>query len=321
MAAPMKQRESNGGSWVARSWGEFNNDHCALLAAAISYHVLFAFVPLVTFVVALFGWLMRDPTARASAVDWLVQLLPLQGSENNLVLEIVRNVSSQTGTLTVIGALGLMWSSTGIFGSIRSALNIAWGVPNKRGFFLDLLFDVGSLLGFGLLFAASMGGTVVLHSLESSILRIPGISPTGVLSTMILIAGLLLPATFSFIAFLLLFRFVPNVRHRVHDVWVGALVAAVLFEAGKHAFAFYVAHFNRYQAIYGALGGVMLFMLWTYVSAIILLIGAEVAAERERRLRGAPPSSVKSTTLPPNGYRNREEALAEERSRSAYMPR
>jgi membrane protein len=299
---------------VTRSWGEFNNDHCALLAAAISYHVLFALVPLVTFVVAFFGWIMRDPAARQSAVDRMVQLLPLQGSQDNLVLEMIRSISSQTGTLTIIGALGLIWSSMGIFGTIRSALNIAWGVPNKRGFFTDLLFDVGSLLSFGLLFAASMGGTVVLHSVESSLLKIPGISPTGVLSNVLLAAGLLLPAMFSFIAFLMLFRFVPNVRHRVADVWVGALVAATLFEAGKHAFAFYVSHFNRYQALYGTLGGVMLFMLWTYVSSVTLLIGAEVAAERERRLRGTPVSSRK--VMP-----HVEPAIEDPPSRSAYMPR
>ncbi|HET9327891.1 MAG TPA: YihY/virulence factor BrkB family protein [Candidatus Eisenbacteria bacterium] len=312
----MSDRESRGGSWVTRTWGEFENDHCALLAASISYHVLFAFVPLVTFLVAMFGWITRDPAARQNAVDWLVQLLPLQASEDNLVLEMIRNVSSQTGTLTIIGALGLMWASTGIFGSIRSALNIAWGVPNKRGFFTDLLVDVGSLLGYGLLFASSMGATVALHSVQSSVLRLPFVRPDGVLHYLFLAAGLLLPATFSFIAFLLLFRFVPNVRHQVRDVWIGALVSAVLFEAGKHAFAFYVAHFNRYQSLYGTLGGVMLFMLWTYVSAITLLIGAEVAAERERRLRGAPASSRK--TAP--GY-PAPAAEVGERDRSAYMPR
>jgi len=313
MGGPMSERESKSGTWVSRSWGEFENDHCALLAAAISYHVLFAFVPLMTFVIAMFGWIMRDPAAQQAAVERFVQLLPFQGSQDNLVLSMIRNISSQTGTLTIIGILGMIWSSMGIFGSIRSALNIAWGVPNKRGFFIDLLWDIGSLLSFGLLFAASMGGTIALHSVESSILRLSWVSPTGLLHYGFLIAGLLLPAVFSFLAFLFLFRFVPNVRHRTGDVWLGAMVSAVLFEAGKHAFAFYVAHFNRYQALYGTLGGVMLFMLWTYVSAVTLLIGAEVAAERERRLRGAPAESRKATPAP--------EKFEITQERSAYMPR
>ena len=72
-----------------------------------------------------------------------------------------------------------------------------------------------------------------------------------------------------------------------------ALLATVLFELSKHGFAFYVSHFNSFQAVYGVLGGVMLFMLWTYIASIILLIGAEFASEvkkgRHPRLIGGEP--------------------------------
>src|SRR5437867_2345863 len=203
------------GSLVTRTLREFSGDHGSMLAAAISYHVLFPFVPLVTFLVAMFGLIMRDPASRQAAADRLVQLLPFQGSESNTILDLIRNVSSQTGTLTVIGVVGLLWSSTGIFGSIRSALNIVWGVKGKRGFLKDLLVDVGSVIGFGLLFAASMVGTVVLQSLQTSLLHLPGIPTGGPIGMVPLVIGLVLPAIFSFIGFLLLFRFVPNVRHTV----------------------------------------------------------------------------------------------------------
>jgi membrane protein len=250
--------------------------------------LLFAFVPLVTFIVAMYGLIMRDPAAARDAADRFIQLLPLPNSDDNLVLQLIRGVSAQTATLTLIGALGLMWSSAGIFGSIRSSLNIAWGVKDRPGFFIQFLFDVGSLLTFGVLFAASMIGTIVLHSIESRLVRLPWV-PVETTQNLLLVGGLLLPALLSFSAFLLLYRFLPNVRHRWRDVWPGAALSAVLFEASKHGFAFYVAHFDRYRALYGALGGVMLFMLWTYVAAIILLMGAEVTAERERvRYHEAP---------------------------------
>jgi membrane protein len=315
----MTDREQRG-SWVARSLTAFANDHCALLAAAISYHVLFAFVPLITFLVAMFGLIMRDPAARQMAADRIIQLLPLQSSEDNLVLQLIRDVSGQTGTLTVISLIGLAWSSIGIFGSIRSSLNIAWCVRNKRGLVTDFLFDVASLLGFGLLFATSMAGTLAVHSAESSVLRFPGFSLYGPLHSAVVAAGVLLPAVFSFIGFLLLFRFIPNVIHKLSDVWIGALVAALLFEGAKHGFAFYVAHFNRYQSLYGALGGVMLFMLWTYVSAVILLIGAEITAERERRLHGKP------IPLPDPQLGKRADDLPRDdlddpHPRAAYLPR
>ena len=271
-------------SLLSRTWHKFGEDHCALLAAAISYYVLFSFIPLVTFLIAIFGFVMRDPQLQQNAVERVLQLMPLQaGSGDNLVLDSIRNVSRQSGTLTVIGLIGLIWASSGIFGAIRDALNIAWGAKGKRGFLMDKLLDLGAVLGLGLLFGISLAGTVVLHSLQTL-----SAQQSGMLQSGLTVVGLLLPAVVSFVAFLLLYRYVPNVRHGVGDVWPGAVLAAILFEIVKHGFAFYVAHFNRYQALYGALGAVMLFMLWTHLSSIILLIGAEFASAFEAGRHGRP---------------------------------
>jgi membrane protein len=272
-------------SLLGRTWREFGENHCTLLAAAISYHVLFSFIPLITFLIAILGLIVRDPASQQSAADRVLQLLPIQagsGANGNLILDSIRSVSRQSGTLTVIGLLGLIWSSSGIFGTIRSALNIAWHVKAKRGFIVDALLDIGAVLGLGLLFAASLAGTIFMHSLQTMSQSATQSGP------ILMVLGLALPAVVSFIAFLLLYRYVPNVRHGVGDVWPGAALAAILFEIIKHGFALYVAHFNRYQALYGALGAVMLFMLWTYLSSVILLIGAEFASEFEAGRRGRP---------------------------------
>jgi membrane protein len=272
-------------SLLGRTWREFGEDHCTLLAAAISYHVLFAFIPLIAFLIAIFGLIVRDPASQQSAADRVLQLLPIQagsGANGNLILDSIRSVSQQSGALTLIGLLGLIWSSSGIFGTIRSALNIAWRVKAKRGFIVDALLDIGAVLGLGLLFAASLAGTILMHSLQTMSQSATQSGP------IFMVLGLALPAVVSFIAFLLLYRYVPNVRHGIGDVWPGAVLAAVLFEIIKHGFALYVAHFNRYQALYGALGAVMLFMLWTYLSSIILLIGAEFAAAFEAGRHGRP---------------------------------
>ena len=89
------------------------------------------------------------------------------------------------------------------------------------------------------------------------------------------------PASVTIIAFLFLYRYVPSVSHGFRDVWPGAVIAGVLFEGAKHAFTYYVANWNRYEMLYGALGAVMLFLLWIYLSAMILLIGAELASAYE----------------------------------------
>jgi membrane protein len=111
--------------------------------------------------------------------------------------------------------------------------------------------------------------------------------------------GWAFPAGVTFVAFSLLYRYIPDVKHGLHDVWPGAVVAALLFEAAKHGFTVYVANFSRYELVYGALGAVMLFLLWIYLSAMILLLGAELASVWEREVphrgREAAPGRRLST--------------------------
>ncbi len=96
-----------------------------------------------------------------------------------------------------------------------------------------------------------------------------------------------MPAFFSFFVFAFLYRYVPNVRTSLQTLWPGVVVATVLFEVLKNGFSLYVAYFTSYDLAYGTLGGVLLFMLWTYLSASILLLGAELAVEYGRMHYGA----------------------------------
>ncbi|MEO5989636.1 MAG: YihY/virulence factor BrkB family protein [Candidatus Eisenbacteria bacterium] len=269
---------------LGRTHQAFGDHHCVQLAAAITYHVLFSFIPLITILLAVLGFILRDPTQRQIAVDRVLASLPLQSG--TLIDDSIRNISNQPGTLTVIGLLGLLWTASGLFGAVRVALDIAWNVKTGRGFIFDKLFDLGAVLGLGILLTASLVGTVMVHFAQTMSANQTGPLMTGPMQTLFTVLGLAIPAVFSFVAFLLLYRYIPNVRHDMGDVWPGALVAMLLFEVGKHGFASYVSHFNSYQTLYGALGAVMLFMLWTHISAIIMLLGAELAAQHEAARRG-----------------------------------
>jgi membrane protein len=266
------------GSLVSRAWDEFSDDHCTLLAAGIAYYVLFSFIPLVTLILAIFGFIMRAPQSQQSALAAILQRIPLG---EGVILDSIRRVPGQSGTLSLIGIVGLIWASSGMFGAVRSALNIAWDVEPQHGFIRQKLLDVVAVFGLGILMMASMAGTILVHFLQMLSLQ-SGTVLSGPLTTVFTVAGVLLPAVISFVAFLLIYRKVPNVRHRTSDVWPGTLLATVLFELSKHGFAFYVSHFNNYREVYGVLGGVMLFMLWTYLASIILLIGGEFASEFEK---------------------------------------
>ncbi len=95
-----------------------------------------------------------------------------------------------------------------------------------------------------------------------------------------------LPALLTFVAFASLYRIVPAERPRWRDALPGALIATLLFETLKNSFAFYVANFNNFDVVYGSLAGALLFLLYTYLGAAILLIGAEIARTLQRYHRG-----------------------------------
>lgn len=265
-------------STFGRAWRGYGARHGSLLAAGIAYYALFSFIPLVTLTLAIVGFVMRNPQAQQNAMDRILQNAPVG---RNLVFDSIGAVSAQSGALSVVGLVGLLWAASGLFGAIRSALDAMWDVEPRHGFLRQKLVDVLAALGLGLMMVISMGATIAGHLVQTLSLR-SGAMLSGPTETAVTVLALLLPALFSFAIFLAIYSQVPNVGHGTRDVWVGALLATVLFELSKHAFALYVSHFNRYQATYGALGGVMLFMLWTYLAANILLLGGVFAAEYEK---------------------------------------
>jgi membrane protein len=265
-----------------RTFQEYGDDNCSLLAAAISYYVLFSVVPLTIFVASIFGFVMRNESARQDVVNRIVQSTPLEQDKGaNLVTDTINGVSRVSGPLTVVGLAGLAWSASAMFSAIRRGLNVAFDVEKKRPVVQQKLIDLGMIAGLGLILIISVVGTGALR-----ILREVSSDRLGPLSTSTSffwqVVPFLVPAVFSFLLFLLVYRFVPVAGLRFRDVWPGALLAAVLFEVVKNAFAIYIANFGNYDLAYGALGGVLIFLLWTYITANILLIGAELASEYPR---------------------------------------
>jgi membrane protein len=265
--------------------GAFIRHRDTQAASAIAYEVLFAIVPMTVLGLAAFGFLMRDPTQRTRLVDLALGALPLQS--NVFITDAIRTIANESGALTVVGLVGLVWAATGLFGAIRGALNASWEVRTPRSFLKSKLLDVVAMLGLGLLLAVSVGGTAAIHVWQSWIENGEP-NASRVLVPVITAAGYMLPALVTFTAHMLLYRYVPNVKHCARDVWMGALVATLLFECGKNGFTFYIAHLSPNRLAYGAIGDVMLFMLWMWVSANILLVGAEVAATHNRLTCGAP---------------------------------
>ncbi len=272
-----------------RSVEEFFEDDCTQMAAAISYYVLFSLFPLLIFLVGVMGLFLQNSALQQDIIDGVLDLLPEQGDEGTGdITDAVRDVAGVgSATVGVFGLIGMAWSGSNMFGVLRRSINTAYDLEQQRPFVQQKLLDLAMVMGLGAFFLTSLAATTFLRTVRafSSDLAVLGdIAESAGLAWDT--ASFLIPFGLSFIAFSVLYWIVPATTVKLRDVWPGALVAALFFEVGKFGFAIYLANFSSYGAVYGFLGGVVAFLFWVYISAVILLFGAEVASEYPRVLRG-----------------------------------
>lgn len=268
---------------LGRAVGAFFADRGGQLAASIAYYALFATFPLAIASVALFGLVVADEAARTQVIDFLVDNLPLrEDSGRRDISQALNDVTGDAGTFGVIGLVGLLFSASGLMGSLRHGVNRAFGVDDRRPPLVGKLLDILLVLGFGLVVLTSLAFTLVsrlavdvAQALTDAIGPAPSLLPRVALAL-----GQLTPLVLSVVLFLALYRFLPARREgRLRDCLPGAVLAAVLYEAIKTVFAFYLQNVASYGAVYGPIATVIAFAFFVYLSAIAFLLGAEAAAE------------------------------------------
>ena len=268
---------------------EFGDDQCPQLAAGISYYVLFSVFPLALLFLAISGLVLANESLRGDLVDNLFDVLPLSEGEGREDLEsAIGGLTTGISLAALVSVVGLMWSASGMMGALRRALNQAWDTDYKRAFLHGKLMDFARVLSLGLLLGLSVGATIFLQvARRVSDDLSDALGPLGSGATLSLeIVAVFVPLLISFITFMVVFKVVPSVKTRFRSIWPGALLAAVLFEGVKNGFAIYLRHFGNYDAVYGSLGTVVAFLFFVYVTANIMLLGAEMAAEWPRVIHG-----------------------------------
>ena len=195
--------------------------------------------------------------------------------------------------LGVGGAVLLVWGALGVFGAISTAVNHAWGVEKTRGFWSHRMFSFLMLLTAGLMLMVGLLGATAAQIIEARwfagvSLNYPALSVTRGFA--IRYSLLLLPA----LVFGLIYYFVPNVKVIVKDVWLGALITGLLWDAGFAGFSWFVRDVSQFTRIHGSIATVIVFLIWVYTSAVILLWGVEFTASyskmrRDTRAAGAQP--------------------------------
>ena len=244
------------------------------LSAGITYYALFSLVPLTLALVAISGFFLGSSEALESrlvlAVNSLVPVSRDTIADNIQVMVRTRAVAG------VVGFIGLLWVSTTVFGAIRKGVNTIWGISTPRRFLHERMLDLSFTAGAGLVLLILMGylaAAGVLGDFFSTLFR-------GRANGDELANGLLnfVAPILSLIVFMFLYRYLPNTRVTFREVWPGALMATIAFEAAKGVFFWYTRAFPVYNIVYGPIGALLALLTWAYVSSFILLFGALVTS-------------------------------------------
>ncbi len=257
-----------------RVWTGFRADDCAFMASAVAYQIFFALFPFLLLVVGIFGFFLTSDELRREVFVLLRDVLP-GGANRRLVDELVA-----TGGLSFsIGLVGTLWGITAIFASLDRALQGVISGPRRafiRGRLQALAFAailaVLALISFAMSFAVQAAAGWLRAS--------------GVAQTQRMAAEIISPATgllAGFVLFYIIYRVVPRRRMPRRAVVAGAITAAALWEIAKIAFAVLAREIGVFRS-FGVFALAAALLTWIYVTALILLLGAEVVkvwSERE----------------------------------------
>ncbi|OGO30320.1 MAG: hypothetical protein A2Z29_09645 [Chloroflexi bacterium RBG_16_56_11] len=254
------------------------------MAAGIAYYAILSLFPLSLGAIALLGLFLPSATVQEELISAFEHYLP---ASVDILKENISRIIELRGALGIISLIGFFWTGSAIFSAIDRAVNRACGVRQSRAFHIRKLRDLALGLGTSILILLSLGIT-------TAVVLLPAVElPLG-LGLAVIISNVL-SFIFMLSSFLLIYRFMPNPRLGWCCVWPGAVFAAVLFEASRAVFAFYLTQFARYEMIYGSIASFVVFLVWVYVSAFILILGAGFSSEYEKMKTNRPPAERTET--------------------------
>jgi membrane protein len=286
---------------LRRTVTEFSEDNLTDWAAALTYYGLLALFPALIALVSLLG-LFADPQVTAQKITEIVtQIGPSSGAETfSGPIESITSNQSAAGILFVVGLLGALWSASGYVGAFMRASNVIYETPEGRPIWKLRPLQMLVTLVVVLLVATLALSLVLTGPIVDSVAGPLGISSTATTIWEIAKWPVMLAIAMTIIA--VLYYVTPNVKLRGFR-WVtpGSIVAVLVWLLASAAFAFYVANFGSYDKTYGTLGGVVVMLIWLWITNLALLFGHELNAERERghELEEGVPRAEREIQLEP----------------------
>ena len=246
---------------------DFFSNNCPYMAAGIAYWTLFSAFPLSLAAVSLLGFANPTSIEQEEMVARIIEQIPVSG---DYVLDLVERVAEARGALSFVAVLGLLVSGSAVFAAIRKGINHAWHVTRPHPFFIGRGIDLLMLVFVGLLALIAGTNLVGLVARGASSIWFVGEPVVSVGFDLGLLAA-------SYVVLAILYRFVPYTEVEWRDVWLGALVGSLMAYVVRVAFSGFLINVNEFNLIYGSLGALMALLVWVYLSAMSLVLGAEVS--------------------------------------------
>ena len=272
--------------------GFYNSDDLTF-ASSIAYYALLSLFPFFLLVFSILGSVTADPADRGAILAFILRYFPRQFEFVTTQMDSLQQSRVQLG---VAGSFLTIWASMGVFGAITSAVNHAWGVEKQPSYLKHKLISFVMLCAASLLLLLGLLLVSAINVVEARwfagvAARVPQLTVMhhfairwGTTAVFIMVVGLI-------------FYFVPNAKVRFRDVWVGAVVTGLAWRGALAGFSWYVRDLTRYSNVHGSIAAVVVFLVWIYISAVLLLYGVEVTAANAR-LRRHRPDEIPAAPTP-----------------------
>ncbi|MET0382381.1 MAG: YihY/virulence factor BrkB family protein [Burkholderiaceae bacterium] len=269
-------------SLARETLSSWSDDYASSMGAALAYYTMFSIAPLLLIVISVAGLAFGEQAARGEIMDQLASLMGADGAR--AVQALLASVNQPTTGIwaTLFGLGALIVGATTVFGELQNALDRIWRAPDRPHgtgawrWLRSRLLSLGMIFGIGFLLMVSLVASAMLAAVQRWFGRYVDLGPLAALIDFSVSFG------FITVAFAMIYKLMPRVQVQWRDVWIGAVVTALLFTVGKMAIGLYIGR-SAVASAFGAAASLVAVVVWVYWSAQIFLLGAEFTWVYARR--------------------------------------
>ena len=281
--------------YIKRVWDNSGEDNVLFLAGGIAFNLILAALPFVLLLAAGVTYLLPlvvrsvEVNSTQTVFDFIDRLMPAHNHGDNSSLDkLVSELLATRSSVTLYSAIGFVWFSTRLFGSLRTVLASVFDIESERGIIAGKIFDVQITVVATLLFVASVTVStyVMLATRRGARVLVTLGLRRDVMGGVEYWIGRGLAFTFIAMMFFALYKFLPVRRVKARTAWVAAAFTSLAFEAARTVFSYYTTKFNPASLYTTTLAAIIIVIVWFYYAAVIFILGGEVGQVYElRRVR------------------------------------